>query len=129
MVPAGLFEFHGTTSLARQVAMSTLARKYVMAVTGLGLTSFVLVHLAGNLFIFFGCDALNSYASGLEEHFVLLWLARIALLIAFAAHVAVGVHLTRRNRAARPVPYFLLKPAQSTWAGQNMLPPRTELSP
>ncbi len=108
-------------NLLQRRSMSTLAEKYIMALTGLGLILFVLVHLAGNLFIFFGRDALNSYAAELEDHFLVLWTARIGLLLAFVTHVGIGVHLTRRNRVARPVRYAVLKPAQSTWAGQNML--------
>ena len=107
--------------LLRRLAMSTLAAKYVMALTGLGLTLFVVVHLGGNLLIFLGRDAFNSYAESLQEHFVLLWLARVLLFVAFTVHVAVGIQFTFRNRAARPVPYFSMRPAQSTWAAQHML--------
>jgi succinate dehydrogenase / fumarate reductase cytochrome b subunit len=108
-------------SVLRGLAMSTLAAKYVMALTGLGLTFFVIVHLFGNLLIFFGYDALNSYAEALQEHFVLLWLARTVLFAAFTVHIAVGIQFTIRNCAARPVRYFSVKPAQSTWAAQHML--------
>ena len=33
--------------------MSSLARKYFMAVSGLGLVGFVILHLAGNVLLFF----------------------------------------------------------------------------
>ena len=108
-------------SLLHRLAMSTLAAKDVIALTGLGLTVFVAVHLGGNLLIFFGRDALNSYAEALHDHFVLLWLARALLFVAFAVHVIVGIQLTFRNRSAHPVRYFSMKPAQSTWAAQQML--------
>ena len=47
-----------------------------MALTGLALTGFVIVHMSGNLLIFRGRDALNSYALFLKDRGGLLWAAR-----------------------------------------------------
>jgi succinate dehydrogenase / fumarate reductase cytochrome b subunit len=102
-------------------ALSSLTRQYVMAITGLGLVLFVVVHMAGNLLIFAGRDALNAYAHSLDEHPGLLWLARALLLIAFAVHIVIGTQLTVQDRAARPVPYVRWKPLQSSWAARHML--------
>jgi succinate dehydrogenase / fumarate reductase, cytochrome b subunit len=101
-------------------ALSSLAGGYVMAVTGLVLVLFVLAHLAGNLLIFGGRDALNSYAHGLEEHPALLWAARAVLLLVFGIHVATGLLLTLQNRAARPIRHVCWKPQQSSWAARHM---------
>jgi succinate dehydrogenase / fumarate reductase cytochrome b subunit len=92
-----------------------------MAITGLALILFVLAHMAGNLLIFGGRDALNSYAHSLEEHPGLLWLARALLLIVFLVHIAVGTMLTVQSRAARPIRYVCWKPLQSSWAARHML--------
>ncbi len=102
-------------------ALSSLAGQYVMAVTGLALILFVLAHMAGNLLIFGGKDALNSYAHGLDEHPGLLWLARAVLLLLFATHIVVGTVFTARSRAARPVRYVCWEPLQSSWAARHML--------
>ncbi len=102
-------------------ALSSLTRQYVMAVTGLGLLLFVLVHMGGNLLIFAGRDALNAYAHSLDEHSGLLWLARVLLLIAFAVHILIGIQLTVQDQAARPIPYVCWKPLQSSWAARHML--------
>lgn len=102
-------------------ALSSLTRQYVMAVTGLGLILFVLLHMAGNLLIFAGRDALNAYAHSLDEHPGLLWLARVLLLIAFAVHILVGIQLTVQDHAARPIPYICWKSLQSSWAARHML--------
>ncbi len=61
---------------------SSLGSKYVMAVTGLVLLGFVIGHMAGNLQIFLGKQALNDYAHHLEELWMLLWTARVVLLVA-----------------------------------------------
>ncbi len=100
--------------------LSSLASQYVMAITGLILTFFVLAHMAGNLLIFGGQDALNSYAHRLEEHAGVLWLARALLLIVFVIHIGAGTRLAARNRAARPIRYVCWKPLQSSWAARHM---------
>jgi succinate dehydrogenase / fumarate reductase cytochrome b subunit len=111
----------GDGHLPWRSALSSLAGKYLMAVTGLALALFVLVHMAGNLLVFGGQAALNSYAQSLEEHAGLLWLARALLLAAFVVHIAVGTLLSVQDRAARPIRYVCWKPLQSSWAARHML--------
>src|SRR4029453_350057 len=60
---------------------SSLGKKYLMAVTGLRLLGFVLAHMAGNLLVFAGRDALNSYARALKDRPALLWAARAGLAL------------------------------------------------
>jgi succinate dehydrogenase / fumarate reductase cytochrome b subunit len=102
-------------------ALSSLGSKYVMALTGLGLILFVLAHMAGNLLIFTGREALNGYAHGLEEHPGLLWTVRIGLLAIFVLHVVLGIRLTWTNTAARPVRYVSEDTVQANWASRHML--------
>ncbi|MGH7171783.1 MAG: succinate dehydrogenase cytochrome b subunit [Gemmataceae bacterium] len=104
-----------------RLALSSLAGQYVMAVTGLGLILFVLVHMAGNLLIFASRDTLNTYAHSLDEHSGLLWLARALLLITFVVHILVGIRLTVQDHAARPIHYVYWKPLRSSWAARHML--------
>jgi succinate dehydrogenase / fumarate reductase cytochrome b subunit len=92
-----------------------------MALTGLGLTLFVIVHMLGNLLVFAGRDALNSYAHMLKENGELLWLARGGLLTLFVVHVYLGIQLTLDNKAARPVPYAREDTVQASWASRHML--------
>ena len=65
---------------------SSLGKKYLMAITGLGLFGFVVMHMLGNLQVFLGADAINKYAAFLQSTPELLWPARIGLL------AMVGVH-------------------------------------
>ncbi|HEY7154272.1 MAG TPA: succinate dehydrogenase cytochrome b subunit [Gemmataceae bacterium] len=114
-------EWRAEKRLPLRGALSSLARQYVMAITGVGLILFVLVHMTGNLLIFAGRDALNAYAHSLDEHPGFLWSARALLLIAFAVHVLVGIQLTVQDHAARPIHYVCWKPLQSSWAARHML--------
>src|SRR4051794_22955462 len=100
---------------------SSLGRKFLMALTGLGLTGFVIAHLLGNLQVFLGREALNSYAAGLKHLGGLLWIARGGLLAIFVLHVAYGVNLWLANRAARPVLYHFKQYREATLASRTMI--------
>ncbi len=100
---------------------SSLGKKYAMAVTGLLLIGFVLGHMAGNLLIYLGPDAINSYAHALKSNPGLLWTARIGLLLVFVIHVLLGVTLALENRAARPQRYEYDATLRASWASRNMM--------
>lgn len=82
---------------------SSIGRKLIVALTGLVLTLFLLGHMSGNLLVFVGADAFNSYAVLLHHllHGAGLWIARLGLLTALVLHVAATISLVRENRAAR----------------------------
>ncbi len=85
---------------------SSLGSKYLMAVTGLIGYGFVIGHVGGNLLLFAGADAMNTYAETLKNlPFGGLWVARLVLLAAVLIHVLMAIKLTTANRAARPVAY------------------------
>ena len=99
---------------------STIGKKIVMGVTGLGLIGFVVVHMAGNLQMFLGADAMHEYAVLLRTIPELLWLARIGLIVMAILHVVAATQLTLRNRAARPDGYAKQEPQASTFASRWM---------
>jgi succinate dehydrogenase cytochrome b subunit len=100
---------------------SSLGAKYVMALTGVGLIGFVVAHMLGNLLIYLGPDALNSYAQALKDRPALLWTARLGLLAIFLIHLALGIRLTLQNQRARDVPYVYEDTVQASWASRHML--------
>jgi succinate dehydrogenase / fumarate reductase cytochrome b subunit len=100
---------------------SSVGSKYVMALTGLGLMFFVLGHMAGNLLVFAGRDALNSYAHALKHAPVLLWTVRSGLLAIFVVHVVLGIRLTLQNTAARGTPYVYEDTVEANWASRHMM--------
>ncbi len=104
------------------VPKTSLGSKYVMAVTGLGLVAFVIVHMLGNLQLYLGREALNSYAQFLKHNPEVLWGARGGLLTIFVLHIIYGIWLTLRNRAARPIPYAFSKQyREATFASRTMI--------
>ena len=81
---------------------SSVGKKYLMALSGLVLAGFVLVHMLGNLQAFLGQEALNAYAYKLQSVPAILWGFRFFLLAATVIHVVTAISLVRDNRAARP---------------------------
>jgi succinate dehydrogenase / fumarate reductase, cytochrome b subunit len=85
---------------------STVGKKIVMAVSGLIMVGFVILHMAGNLQIFEGAEKLNTYSAFLHGPAnELLWVLRVILIVAVIAHIISAYQLTVLDRAARPVPY------------------------
>jgi len=100
---------------------STLGKKYIMALTGVGLFLFVVAHMIGNLQVFLGPDVLNAYAVFLKSKPTLLWGLRLALIIIVFFHILAAVQLTLRNRAARPEKYDLSKPYKASFASRTLV--------
>jgi succinate dehydrogenase / fumarate reductase, cytochrome b subunit len=85
---------------------STVGKKVVMAVTGLIMVGFLILHMAGNLQIFEGAEKLNTYSAFLHGPAnELLWVVRVVLFVSVIAHIISAYQLTVLDRAARPVPY------------------------
>jgi succinate dehydrogenase / fumarate reductase cytochrome b subunit len=93
---------------------SSIARKYVVAITGVLLLLFVIGHLLGNLQVFIGQDAINSYAEKLASLGPLLWVVRLGLLAVVVVHAWFTLSLAAENRAARPQRYQTVGRVQTT---------------
>lgn len=111
---------HAAPSRVRRFIGSAIGLKIVMAATGIALSLFVLVHMAGNLQVFLGAEAMDAYGAALKKYPPVLWGARIGLVAMAAAHVAAFIALTKRSRAARPVGYRKTAHRESTFASRSM---------
>ena len=76
---------------------SSIAKKQIVAVSGLILISFIIIHLIGNLFIFWGPAALNGYSEKLHKMPELLLFLRLGLIAAFATHIIMTISLVIDN--------------------------------
>ena len=106
---------------------TTIGKKVVMAVTGIVLVGFVVVHMLGNLKLYAGAESLNAYGKFLREagypalpHEGVLWIARLVLLAAVGLHIKSAWDLTRVSHAARPAGYRKLARQGSTYAAHAM---------
>ncbi|HEY3967282.1 MAG TPA: succinate dehydrogenase cytochrome b subunit [Planctomycetaceae bacterium] len=85
---------------------SSIGQKVVMAVTGLALCGFLIVHLGGNLLLYVGDGKkYNDYAHALHAQDILLLVAEIGLLVTFVLHIWLAFRTSFQNSAARPIDY------------------------
>ena len=107
---------------------TAVGKKWVMAITGLGLMGFVFAHMIGNLKMYLGPEDFNHYAEFLREllvpilpRTVALWLMRIGLIVMFALHIHAAYSLTVMNRKARPTAYQSKRDyIAANWASRTM---------
>jgi succinate dehydrogenase / fumarate reductase cytochrome b subunit len=85
----------------------TIGKKIVMAITGLALCGFLVVHLGGNLLLYVGEESYNKYAHTLHAQEILLPIAEIGLLTLFVGHIWLAFKTKFENDAARPVTYVM----------------------
>jgi succinate dehydrogenase / fumarate reductase cytochrome b subunit len=99
---------------------SSIGAKQVMAVTGLLLLLFAIVHMLGHLQMFGGQDMYNAYAHFLQELWEVKWPVRAGLLALLVIHMVLAISLVARNRAARPVGYARYSAVTSSVVGRTM---------
>ncbi|MEU5783034.1 succinate dehydrogenase cytochrome b subunit [Micromonospora lupini] len=111
----------------RSPIRSNVGLKAVMAVTGILLVLFLIVHMLGNLKIFTGETSFDHYAHWLRDigtpllpHTWYLWIQRTVLTVAVVAHIVAATVLARRARAARPVRYAHRKKVRGSYAARTM---------
>ena len=102
---------------------SSIGKKLIVALTGLVLVGFLVGHLTGNLLIYVGREAMNDYAEFLHHmlHGAGVWMARVVLLVCFAAHIIATVCLTRQNRASRDNRYQFGATVQASRSSRIMI--------
>ena len=103
--------------------LSSLVKKFVMAITGFVLASFLLVHMLGNLqTLEGGPHAINAYANFLQTlPWEFLWGFRCALAACFVLHFLMAYLLVVENNKARPQTYAVKKNLASTFASRTMI--------
>lgn len=92
-----------------------------MAITGLGLVGFLIAHLSGNLLMFKGPQAINTYAKTLRDYIEILWLLRLGLIFFFILHVYAAIRLTLLNRKSRVHQYKVKNYKKSTLVSRTMM--------
>jgi len=99
---------------------SMVGKKVVMGITGLIWIGFVVAHSLGNLLVFRGPAAINSYSRFLKSTGELLWTLRVVLFVALVLHVIAAIQLTRQSRAARPIGYAKRETQVATISSRTM---------
>lgn len=107
---------------------TSIGKKIVMAAAGIVLAAWILLHMVGNLKIFFGEDAFNHYSEFLRlvgapvfGESQLLWVMRLILIAALLVHVVAVAQLYSRSNKARAVGYRKFDPQVFSYASRTML--------
>ncbi len=88
------------------IVWSSVGKKILMGLTGLGLCIFVLEHMVGNLLLLLkNSEPFNEYAHFLLSFGELLYVAEAGLIACFLIHIVSGVFVALDKRTARPVAY------------------------
>jgi len=102
--------------------LSSIGKKLMMAITGLCFCGFLAGHLAGNLTIYMGKNAFNSYAEHLHSLGPIITLVELGLLFLALVHILTGTTLFYQNFKARPVRYSVNKSAGGRTIGSATMP-------
>jgi succinate dehydrogenase / fumarate reductase cytochrome b subunit len=88
---------------------TAVGKKWVMALTGIGLVGFVIAHMIGNLHMYEGPVPVAEYGETLRDIGVdviprtwFLWALRGGLVVMFALHIHSAVTLARMNQTSNP---------------------------
>jgi succinate dehydrogenase / fumarate reductase cytochrome b subunit len=105
----------------KQTFNSSLGKKLIMALTGLFLCTFIIVHVGGNMLLFSNDNGFgfNIYANFLT-HFPPIEVVAWILYLCIAVHALYGLILTIKNRKARPVGYAVQPKSDASWSSKNM---------
>ena len=97
---------------------SSLGKKYLMALTGLFLCSFLVIHFLGNITLYTDPVQFNEYTRFMSSN-PIIRVMEIVLVAGFLTHIIDAIMLTRANKKAQPVKYAMDK-KQSSWYSRNM---------
>ena len=106
-----------------QLLSTSIGRKILMAVTGVCMVLFAIIHLVGNSSIFGWLPGgINAYAHHLHSlPSPIIWAFRLGLLAFASIHIWFGFQLTMENRGGRPKQYAVKATQKATFASENMI--------
>jgi succinate dehydrogenase / fumarate reductase cytochrome b subunit len=88
----------------KRLLNTSVARKFLSALTGILLCLYLIAHLIGNLLLLWDNSIFNAYGNILTG-LPILPLVELALLALFLFHAYMGVRVYLENKKARPVEY------------------------
>lgn len=86
---------------------STIGRKQIVGITGLLLCIFLLLHVSGNLIMFFSAKAYNLYGHAMTSN-PFIYVAELGLCVLFLGHMTQAIYLSVKNKLARPTAYVVV---------------------
>jgi succinate dehydrogenase / fumarate reductase cytochrome b subunit len=98
---------------SRHVLSSSVGTKLLIALTGIALVLYLILHLVGNLLVFIGPETFNGYSHMLLSNPLIIPI-EVGLLAIFVVHIFKTVKMYVDNRRARPDSYVMTRVAGHT---------------
>lgn len=106
---------------------SSVGKKILMAISGIVLFGFIVLHMLGNLKALTGAESFDAYARFIREvgypavpHEGVLWTLRIVLLVAVFVHINAAFQTWAQSRSARQVGYRKVDDLSFSYASRTM---------
>jgi succinate dehydrogenase cytochrome b subunit len=103
---------------------TSVGTKIAIGITGFALFLYLVIHIAGNLMVFFGPAVFNKYAYTLESN-PLLPIVELGLLAVFLLHVYKTIRMFLGNQNTRPANYEMKRragrPSRKSFASSTMI--------
>lgn len=93
---------------------SSIGKKFIMALTGSLLMIFLIIHFIGNMMLYFGPKAFDTYVDTLETIKPLIRVIEVLLALIFIFHIYNGIKLWYENKKANPKKYAVNASRQNT---------------
>lgn len=101
---------------------TSIARKVLMALSGLFLLLFLLQHFLINFLSVISPDSFNEVSHFMGTNPLIQFLMQPILIFGVVFHLGMGIYLERLNKKARNVKYAMNKPGtNSSWMSRNMI--------
>lgn len=109
--------------LCSALRVPSVVKKYIVAVTGLVLVLFLILHVIGNLQMYGAPEKINTYAHMLHAlPPALLWGFRAFICLCFVVHFGLAIYLKLQNLAARgPEKYAANATRYAAWSARSMV--------
>lgn len=102
-----------------QFLKSSIGRKLIMSLTGLFLTTFLVIHLIGNMQLLISEHAFTSFVEFMENN-PLIKIMAWGLYTGFLLHIIQGVLIWVSNRKSAGQSYVASGSNEVSWASKNM---------
>ena len=117
-----------TLSVHQRAIRSSVVKKALIAITGLVLIAFLVMHMVGNLKVFLGQSSYDAYAQWLNKDFFypvlphgwFIWVFRLVLVACLVVHIWLTVKLWHVSAEAQGGKYVRTKRKQQTVAVRIM---------
>lgn len=102
---------------------SSVGKKFIVGLTGIGLVLFAISHMAANLLIVINPEAFNGYGHAMTSNKAFYYTAETFLFGMFIIHISLAIKLALENKTARPTdPSRLPKDAKlASFASRSMI--------